>query len=75
MGPIPKFFIILGTALIIVGLLWEFGGQIFPWGKHLGRLPGDIVVEKPGFQFYFPLATSLIVSAVLSLLFYLFRSK
>ncbi len=65
-----KFLLIAGVVLLIVGLLW-------PWITKLGlgRLPGDIAVEKEGFSFYFPLMTSIIVSIVLSLLFWLFRNK
>lgn len=63
-----RTLIILGIVLVLLGLLW-------PWLTKLGlgRLPGDIVVERDGFRFHFPLMTSLIVSLVLSLLFWLFR--
>lgn len=63
-----RILITLGIVLLVLGLLW-------PWLTRLGlgRLPGDIVVERDGFRFYFPLMTSLIVSVVLSLLFWLFR--
>ncbi len=64
----PRLLITLGIFLVVVGLLW-------PWLSKLGlgRLPGDIVVERENGRFYFPLMTSLIVSLVLSLLFWLFR--
>ncbi len=64
----PRLLIILGIFLVVVGLLW-------PWLSRLGlgRLPGDIMVEWENRRFYFPLMTSLIVSLVLSLLFWLFR--
>lgn len=60
--------LLLGTLLIIAGLTW-------PWLKklHLFHLPGDIVVERQGFTFYFPVMTMLIVSAVLSILAWLLR--
>ncbi len=61
--------IIGGVVLIILGLLWQVGGRFL----SLGRLPGDIVVERDNFRFYFPVATSIILSVVLSLIFYLFR--
>ena len=63
-----RLLIALGVALLLAGLLW-------PWLSKLpfGRLPGDIVVDRPGFRFYFPLMTMIIVSAVLSLVFWLFR--
>lgn len=68
----PKVLIVIGVILIIVGVLWTIGGSFFPFG----RLPGDISVEKGNFRLYFPLATSLVASAVLSFLlwvFYLWR--
>ncbi|PTX55338.1 Protein of unknown function (DUF2905) [Melghirimyces profundicolus] len=69
MSPMPKMLIFLGVLLVAVGLIWQLGGRFF----NLGRLPGDIVVEKENFKFYFPVVTSIIISVVLSLLLYLFR--
>lgn len=66
MNPIAKLMIIGGVLLIVVGLLWQVGGRFFP----LGKLPGDIVVEKENFKLYFPLASSILVSVVLSLILY-----
>ena len=66
-----RLLIALGAVLIIIGLLW-------PWlvKSGLGRLPGDINVERDGFRFYFPLTTSIVVSLALSLLLWLlFRNK
>ncbi|MGQ0741297.1 MAG: DUF2905 domain-containing protein [Alphaproteobacteria bacterium] len=65
---IQRFLIILGVVLVATGLLW-------PWLSKmgLGRLPGDIVIERENFRFYFPIVTSLVISIVLSLLFWLFR--
>ncbi|WP_253721168.1 DUF2905 domain-containing protein, partial [Brevibacillus brevis] len=51
MNPVAKLLIIGGAALIIIGLLWQVGGRFLP----LGRLPGDIVVEKENVKFYFPI--------------------
>jgi hypothetical protein len=70
----------LGRALIGVGLLLVALGVLlvlaerFP-GLRLGRLPGDVSVERPGFRFYFPLATSLLVSVVLSLALWLLSRR
>jgi len=64
-----KILIVIGLLIAAVGAFWLFAGRI-PW---LGRLPGDIAVERPGFSFYFPLGTSLLLSATLTLLFWLFR--
>jgi hypothetical protein len=57
-----------GIALIVIGLLW-------PWLSKLGlgRLPGDIVIRRENFAFYFPIVTGLILSVIASLLFWLFR--
>jgi hypothetical protein len=62
-----RALIIIGLAIAAVGLLW-------PWIARLGlgRLPGDILVERDGFTFYAPIATSIVVSIVLSLLLWLF---
>lgn len=59
----------IGLVLVAVGLLWPWLSKL-PWG----RLPGDISVERPGFGFYFPLTTSIVVSVVVSLvLWWLWR--
>lgn len=59
-----RWLIILGVLLTLVGVLW-------PWLTRLGlgRLPGDIVIERDNFRVYIPIATSIVVSVVLSLLF------
>ncbi|WP_174703891.1 DUF2905 domain-containing protein [Alkalicoccus saliphilus] len=66
---IPKLLITTGAVLIIAGVLWQVGGRFF----SLGRLPGDIVIERGGSTFYFPVMTSIIISIVLSLIFMLIR--
>ena len=55
---------IAGAVMLLLGAFFSFGPRI-PW---LGRLPGDIVVERPNFRFYFPLGTSLLISIILSLI-------
>jgi len=69
MGGIGRILIYLGLFLVIVGIAFTFIGKI-PW---LGHLPGDITIERERFTFYFPLATCLIISVVLSLVLYLLR--
>ncbi|MHB1285164.1 MAG: DUF2905 domain-containing protein [Leptospirales bacterium] len=69
-----RLFFFLGIFFLGLGLIARliekgFGKGVF---SVLGHLPGDIVVDRPGFKFYFPLATSLLVSVVISFLFYLF---
>ena len=63
-----KTLVLLGALLLLIGLLW-------PWisASGLGRLPGDISIQRPGFSFFFPLTTSLLLSAVLSWVFWLAR--
>ncbi len=63
-----KTLIYLGIALIVIGLLWPYLSKI-----PFGRLPGDIVVDKPNFKLYFPITTMLLLSAVISFLLWLFR--
>lgn len=69
----------MGRTLVVIGaLLVAIGGLVwvverFLPGQGLGRLPGDIVVKRDNFTFYFPLATSILLSLGLSLLFWLFR--
>jgi DUF2905 family protein len=69
MTELGKLLIVAGGLLVCVGVLFLFGGKL-PW---FGRLPGDIVVQRENFTFYFPLATGILVSVVLSLLFALLR--
>ena len=64
-----KTLIILGILLIGVGLLLSLGGKL-PW---LGKLPGDIRIERENFSFYFPLGTCLLISVLVSFLFWVFR--
>lgn len=69
MGDFGKLLILFGAVLVIVGGLLLLAGRI-PW---LGRLPGDIYYKGEHVTFYFPLVTCILISVVLSLLFYLFR--
>jgi len=63
---ISRLLITLGLVILAVGLLWPLLGKL-----GLGRLPGDIVIRRENFSFYFPIVTCLIVSAVLSLILWL----
>jgi hypothetical protein len=62
-------------ALVIIGLVLLVAGLAWPWLSRLpfGRLPGDFSVERENFSFFFPLATSIVVSIVISVLIWLFR--
>ena len=63
-----RIFIAVGLLLVAVGVLW-------PWITRLGlgRLPGDIVIQRDGFRFYFPIVTCILISVVLSAVLWLFR--
>jgi ribose/xylose/arabinose/galactoside ABC-type transport system permease subunit len=65
---VPRLLITLGVVLVALGLLWPVAQKL-----GLGRLPGDIVVEREHFRFYFPLVTSILVSVVLTLVLWLLR--
>ena len=76
MNPVAKTLIFVGIALIVTGLLWQLSARLgLSFGKlHLGKLPGDIAIEKPGMRFYFPITTSILISVILSLILYLVRT-
>jgi hypothetical protein len=63
-----KWLVIIGVIFILVGVAW-------PWLSKLGigHLPGDIYIERKGFSFYFPITTSIVISLVLSVLYWIFR--
>jgi len=63
-----KLLILIGIVLILIGVAW-------PWLSRLGigHLPGDISIERKGFSFYFPVTSGIIISLVLSFLFWIFR--
>jgi hypothetical protein len=73
LGSLGKTLLALGAAIAAVGGLLVLADR-FP-GLRIGRLPGDISVERDGFRIYFPLATSIVISVVLSLLLWLFGRK
>jgi hypothetical protein len=63
-----RTLITIGIVLVVLGLLWPWLSRI-----GLGRLPGDIVIERENFRFYFPITTMILLSLVLSLVLWLFR--
>jgi len=69
MTEIGKVLMVFGGMLLVVGMLLTLGGKI-PW---LGRLPGDIVIQRGNFSFYFPLTTCLLLSVLVSLIFAILR--
>jgi len=62
-----KFLIIAGGLMVLLGLILVVGGRI----PLLGRLPGDIVIERKNLTFYFPIATSILLSFILTLILWL----
>lgn len=62
-------------SLIILGLVIALVGAAWPWVSKLplGRLPGDIMIDRPGFRFFFPFTTMVIISVVISLILMIFR--
>ena len=72
MEPLPgmgRVLIFIGLGIVVLGLLLTFAGKI----PLIGRLPGDIVFRRGNFTFYFPLATSIILSILLTVILWLFR--
>lgn len=68
MAGMQKTLIILGLIIIAAGLAWPWLGRL-----PLGRLPGDIVINRPGLKVYFPVTTMILISAFISLALWLFR--
>ena len=68
---IGRLLIVAGLVLLIAGLVISFGGRFF----GLGRLPGDIVVRRNNFTFYFPVVTSILLSVILTLVMWLFSRR
>ncbi len=67
-GDLGRWLVVLGLVLVVVGVVLVFADRI-PW---LGRLPGDIRIERGNWRVYFPLATSLLISVILTVLLNLF---
>ena len=63
-----RTLILVGLALLVIGLAWPWLGKL-----PLGRLPGDIIIDRPSFKLYLPITTMILLSALLSLLLWLFR--
>ena len=70
MNQLGKIIIVVGIFLVVTGVIIYFWGNKFTW---IGRLPGDIRVEKENFRFYFPITTMILISIVVSVLIRLFN--
>jgi hypothetical protein len=72
MSDVGKILIVIGLGLAVLGLLIWLGGKM---NLPLGRLPGDIRIDRPNFKFYFPLMTCVLISLVLTFIMWLLRRK
>jgi len=72
MADLGKFLIIVGIVIAATGALLLFFRNGIPF---FGKLPGDIVIQKKNFTFYFPIATSILLSIIISLIFYFLGRK
>jgi hypothetical protein len=67
-----RYLLIAAVVLLVLGLAWPWLAQS-GWWRWIGRLPGDIRIEREDFSFYFPLMTGIVVSIVISVIFWLLR--
>jgi hypothetical protein len=72
MQDLGRFLLVVSVGLAVVGLLLMLGPRL-PGVSWIGRLPGDIYIERPNMKIYLPLGTCVLVSVVVSLLLYVFR--
>ena len=70
-GDIGKIIIFFGLLLVVIGFIIMLGSK-FPF---IGKLPGDIVIERKNYSFYFPVTTCIIISIILSFIFWLFNKR
>jgi hypothetical protein len=70
-GFLGKFLILMGIILVIVGGLFLLANKL----PFIGRLPGDIIIKKEHFAFYFPITTCILISIILSIIFWLFSRR
>jgi membrane protein implicated in regulation of membrane protease activity len=71
MNDLGKSLVVIGVVIAVVGAVLMLAGRV-PW---VGRLPGDIYVQRGNWSFYFPVVTSLVLSVILTLLFWLFGRR
>ncbi|MDA8388136.1 MAG: DUF2905 domain-containing protein [Nitrospiraceae bacterium] len=76
---IGKFLAAVGVVLALIGFFLIFAGRLpflrWPGFRWIGRLPGDILIRKKNFTFYFPLATSIVISIILTLILLILRRR
>lgn len=71
MQDLGKAIIFIGVVIVILGVVLSVFGKI----PFLGKLPGDILIQKPGFTFYAPITTGVLISIILTILFSIFTKK
>jgi Protein of unknown function (DUF2905) len=73
LGAIGRYLIILGAGIVAIGVILIVAAR-FP-GLRIGRLPGDIYIQRDGWRFYFPLMTSILLSIIFSFILWLFSRR
>jgi Protein of unknown function (DUF2905) len=73
LGTIGRYLIVFGAVIVVLGVILMMAGR-FP-GLRIGRLPGDIYVERGNWRFYFPLVTSILLSLILTFILWLFNRR
>jgi len=67
-----RFLVVAGIVLLVLGIAWPWLAQS-GWWRWIGRLPGDIHIQRDGFSFHFPLMTAIVLSLLVSVLLWIFR--
>ena len=70
-GDIGKIIIFIGLLLVVIGFIFMLGSKL----PFIGKLPGDIAVERRNYSFYFPVTTCIIISIILSFILWLFNKR
>jgi hypothetical protein len=70
-GDIGKIIIFIGLLLVVIGFVWMVGNKL----PFIGKLPGDIAIEKKNYSFYFPVTTCIIISIILSFILWFFNKR
>jgi hypothetical protein len=73
LGTVGKLLVIVGAGVVLIGLILILVERYA--GLRIGRLPGDICIERDGWRFYFPLATAILLSIILSLVVWLLKRR
>ncbi|MDP6432749.1 MAG: DUF2905 domain-containing protein [Candidatus Scalindua sp.] len=70
-GDIGKIIIFIGLLLVVIGFVWMVGNKL----PFIGKLPGDIAIERKNYSFYFPVTTCIIISIILSFILWFFNKR